>query len=342
MAKEFDPEGVGIKNGHIFSLPYQYNEAELVLLPVPWEVTVSFKAGTANGPKGILDASTQIDLFCNQIGNHWTKGIYMLDISEEIQAENNKLRPRAAEYLKILEEHGPAAISPQMKDQLAEINAGCEKTRKWVFDQCDKHLKDDKAIGIIGGDHSVPLGYIQALAQKHDKFGILQIDAHADLRVDYEGFPLSHASIMNNALKIDQVKKLIQVGIRDYSSGENDRILSDNRIDAYSAFHIRTRQYEGGHWGDICNELISELPDKVYISFDIDGLSSENCPNTGTVVPGGPSFNMINYLIDRLVNSGKKIIGFDLCEVNGNFDWDSNVGMRVLFILSNALLATKK
>ena len=141
---------------------------------------------------------------------------------------------------------------------------------------------------MIGGDHSVPLGYIKALADHYPDFGILHVDAHSDLREAYEGFEFSHASIMFNALKIPQISKLVQVGIRDVSEVERETIdRSNHRVVVYYDSLIKQQMYAGTTWADIYRAAIAHLPPKVYISFDVDGLDPKLCPATGTPVPGG-------------------------------------------------------
>ena len=130
----------------------------------------------------------------------------------------------------------------------------------------------------------------KAIAEKFGDFGILQIDAHCDLREAYEGFVYSHASIMYNALEeIPAITRLVQVGIRDYCEEEWEYIRQSNgRIVTYFDKDIKERQYEGDNWKAIADEIIQQLPEKVYLSFDIDGLDPKLCPNTGTPVQGGP------------------------------------------------------
>jgi len=192
-------------------------------------------------------------------------------------------------------------------------------------------------VGIIGGDHSVPLGFLKALAEKHSDFGILQIDAHHDLRNSYEGFTFSHASIFNNALEIQNISKLVQVGIRDYCDEEVEKVSDEgDRISVFYDQQLKENRFCGLNWNLQCEKIIKELPEKVYISFDIDGLDPKLCPNTGTAVPGGLEFSETIFLLKKLVESGRKIIGFDLCEV-GNNEWDASVGARVLFKLCNLM-----
>jgi agmatinase len=214
-----------------------------------------------------------------------------------------------------------------------------------VYQQTKTLLADGKLVGLLGGDHSTPLGFYKAIAEKWGDFGILQIDAHCDLREAYEGFEYSHASIMYNALKeIPQLQKLVQVGIRDYSEGEQ-QIIDQNkgRIATYFDRDIRVRQYEGETFKQIVAEMIDQLPQRVYISFDIDGLDPKLCPNTGTPVQGGFETEQVFYMLNKLRQSGKQIIGFDLCEVStSETGWDANVGARILFKLCNLLVANNK
>ncbi|PIZ06753.1 MAG: agmatinase, partial [Flavobacteriales bacterium CG_4_10_14_0_8_um_filter_32_5] len=190
-------------------------------------------------------------------------------------------------------------------------------------------------VTVLGGDHNSPLGLIQALAEKHTNFGILQIDAHADLRIAFEGFEFSHASIAYNALKLKQISKLVQVGIRDICQEEIDYISnSKGKIKTFFDWDIKQQQFEGKTWATICDEIIAELPENIYITYDIDALDPKLCPNTGTPVPGGFEYDQVNYLINKITESKKKIIGFDLNEV-GNNEWDANVGARILFKLCN-------
>lgn len=196
-------------------------------------------------------------------------------------------------------------------------------------------LKEGKAVAVLGGDHSTPLGFIQALCEQVDRFGILQIDAHADLRRAYEGFTYSHASIMYNALKMPGVSRLVQLGVRDFCEEEKNNIQRGvGRIVPFYDEDIKAALFEGKSWDKLCAEIIKQLPANVYISFDVDGLDPKLCPNTGTPVAGGFEYQQMVYLLKKIVLSGRRIIGFDLCEVApGKDDWDANVGARILFQL---------
>ncbi len=333
--QNYNPSDVGQINGNIFGLPFDYDSANLIILPVPWEVTVSYGAGTANGPQQILNASPQLDLFDLDNPDGWKQGIFMSEISQDIFKKNQYYRQQAAKIIHRLEQGKPLTEIPDLTPVLAEINQSCQQVNQWLFTQCQAAMNHGKRVAVIGGDHSSPLGYFQALAEKYSNFGILHIDAHADLRDAYEGFEFSHASIMFNALKIPQITKLIQVGLRDICEEEVNIInQSHGRIVAYYDSIIKQNLYSGTTWIDLCREIISHLPEYVYISFDVDGLDPKLCPNTGTPVPGGLELEQAFCLFRELVNSGRKIIGFDLCEV-GDAEWDGNVGARIVLKLAN-------
>ena len=340
----FDPNSVGLKSNNIFGLPFSEEESELVLLPVPWEVTVSYRVGTAMGPDSIFEAAMQVDLFDPDIKDGWKKGFYMLPIDRNIRKKSDYLRQCTELILAHMVDGGQVADNEQLTQKLIEINENGKLLSDWVYEMTSTLLKRGKKVGLIGGDHSTPLGFIKALADVHDDFGILQIDAHADLRIAYEGFTYSHASIMYNVLnEIPEVKKLVQVGVRDYCDEELGIInQSKGRIHTYFDRDIKAQQYEGATWKHICMQIIDDLPQKVYISFDIDGLDPKLCPNTGTPVPGGFETVQIFYLFRILKQSGSEIIGFDLNEVSCGYHpgdgIDAIVGARVLFKLCNYIV----
>lgn len=333
----FDPNGLGDANNNLFGLPFTTDEAEVVVIPIPWEVTVSYSAGTALGPQAIFNASFQVDLFDPKIADAWKIGIAMEPVSDDIASRSTSLRRRAENYISMLEEGEAPESNEEMQEIQKLVNEECKKLNTWVKTKTLQHIDKNKIVALLGGDHSTPLGLMQALAEKHSSFAILQIDAHADLRDAYEGFEFSHASIMFNALKIPQVTKLVQVGIRDYCQAEYEIIQNSNgRVKTYFDRDIKHRQYEGETWAKICSDVIASLPNEVYISFDIDGLDPKLCPNTGTPVAGGFEFEQVLMLIEKLVDAGKRIIAFDINEVApGGDEWDANVGARMLYRISN-------
>lgn len=337
---QFNPDGPGDTSGGIFGLPFRVDEAEIVIVPIPWEVTVSYRAGTASGPQAILEASPQIDLFDETFGAVWKKGIAMLDIPADVRTESDRMRPIAQLAIEFQEAGGSAIDEPFLEAQLGLLNDTCTRMVEYVKETAQQYLEQGKRVVLLGGDHSTPLGYYQALAGHYESFGILQIDAHMDLREAYEGFTYSHASIMHNALEIPAIERIVQVGIRDFAEGEYARLeQEDDRLQGFTMRQIRTAQFQGGTWADTCAEIIDALPDHVYISFDIDGLAANLCPNTGTPVPGGFDFNEITFFFQQLKESGKTIIGADLVEVapGEGSDFDGMVGARILYLLCGLL-----
>lgn len=337
----FDPNSAGNPNNNIFGLPFSEEESKVVLLPVPWEVSVSYKAGTARAPESIFNASFQVDLIDNDLADGWKRGIYMREPDKSILQKSDYLRKEAELYIKYVIEGSELEDNKFMCKVLKELNEGSAFLNNWVYEQTRELLNDGKLVGLLGGDHSSPLGFYKALAEKYDEFGILQIDAHCDLREAYEGMTYSHASIMYNALKeIPAVKKLVQVGTRDYSESEYDYILNSNgRVMTLFDRNIKENLFEGITWQQITDEIIDALPQYVYLSFDIDGLDPKLCPNTGTPVQGGLETEQVYYLLRRLLKKGKKLIGFDLNEVGvSSNEWDENVGARILFKLCNLLI----
>jgi agmatinase len=339
----FDPNDAGNPNNNIFGLPFSEDDARLVIIPIPWEVTVSFGAGTARSAEQIMRASLQVDLFDPEVVDGWKQGFFMKETDRKVLLKSDYLRKEAELYIDYISKGDIVANNQFMCKTLKEVNEGGYFLNNWVYHQTRELLEKGKLVALLGGDHSTPLGFMKAIGEKHGEFGIIQIDAHCDLREGYEGFVYSHASIMYNALKeVPQLQKLVQVGIRDYSEGEHEFIKQNSdKVKTYFDSDIRERQYEGNTFSQVVNEIVSQLPQKVYISFDIDGLDPKLCPNTGTPVQGGFETEQVFYIFKKIQQSGRQIIGFDLSEVSTSENyWDANVGARVLFKLCNLLVAS--
>ncbi len=336
----FDPNVAGNPNNNIFGLPSTEEEARVVLLPVPWEVTVSCGAGTARAAEHIFKASLQVDLFDPDMQDAWKEGFFLKALDRKLLLKSDYLRKEAELYINFISKGDEVDGNKFMCKSLKDINEGSLFMNNWVYEHTRELLKKGKLVGLIGGDHSTPLGFFRAIGEKYGEFGILQIDAHADLRNGYEDFKYSHASIMYNALaEVPNLSKLVQVGTRDYCSEEYQFICDNNeRIVTYFDAEIKTRQYEGETWKSIADEIVNQLPQKVYFSFDVDGLDPKLCPNTGTPVAGGFEVEQINYLFKKVVASGRQLIGFDLNEVGVGEGFDANVAARILFKLCNLLV----
>ena len=335
---DFDPNGPGVHTGNFIGLPYTEEQARVVLLPVPWDATTSYKPGTSNAPDNILQSSYQLDLIDPFVPDAWKRGLYMRPTDVTWKQKNDAMRPVAKRYIDFLESGGNKQDNPEILYCVEQVNQACIALNEWVYNESKALLNTGKYVGLIGGDHSCPLGYIKALTEKHPSFGILQIDAHMDLRKAYEDFTYSHASIFYNVLKLKSITKLVQVGIRDYCDAEVQLVNAQNeRVTVFYERDIKQHLYTGGTFTDLCKNIVSQLPELVYISFDIDGLDPKLCPNTGTPVPGGLQFYEALFLIHAVQQSGRTIIGFDLCEVAGEGAWDGNVGARMAYHLANVV-----
>jgi agmatinase len=331
----FDPNAAAQPGSGVFSLPHEPDRAGVVLLPVPWEVTTSYRTGTADGPAAILEASRQIDLYDVETGRPYLAGIAMLDEPADVRAWNDEGRPLAEQ---VIAAGGATPGDAALGRALDRVNQLGAQLNDRVRAETDRALDDGRLIGIVGGDHSVPLGAIQALARRHPGLGILHIDAHADLRDAYEGFTWSHASIMFNVLRhAPEVARIVQVGLRDVCEAEADLIRdTGDRLVAHFDADLAARACAGESWAIQCERIVADLPREVYVSFDIDGLDPTLCPHTGTPVPGGLQYAQALFLLGAVARGGRRIVGFDLCEVApgpAGDEWDANVAMRILYKL---------
>lgn len=343
--RAFNPNEIGRPNGNLYGLPFTAEESAVVVIPVPWEVTVSYRVGTALAPAAILAASYQLDLIDPFLEDAWQYGVSMLPFPKELYERNQIRRLHARECIRFLEK-GRDPNESAIKIHWDRVNGACEEMNAWVKGEAEGLLASKKLVGVLGGDHSVALGLMQALAGLL-AYGVLHIDAHFDLRNAYEGFHYSHASIMRNAYEIPEIVRFVHVGIRDYCPEEIAYTGNFGlRSSTFFNHQIRRETLGDRSWLEICERIVTQLPPYVYVSLDIDGLKPEYCPHTGTPVPGGLDIDEVYYLLEHLVRSGRVIIGFDLSEVapashdarRWKDDWDANVGMRVLYRLANVMI----
>ena len=336
---KINPNTAAEYNG-IFGLPEDKEHSLVHYLAVPWDVTTSYGKGTAKGPESLLKASPQIDLFDLDFGQPWKKGLYFHHPPANIKKLNNKARALAEKIIN--QTHLPAS---QKKKNIESVNLSSDELNRWVYQRTKDLLKLKKKPVLIGGDHSTPFGAIKAYSEKFPGMGILHLDAHSDTRASYMGFTHSHASIMYNvAERLTGIKKIVQVGIRDFCEEEYAYTKKNKLFNVFYDKEIRHHRLEGKAFSLLAKKIIKELPKKIYLSFDIDALDPRYCPNTGTPVPGGLDFQEVIYLIEEIRRAKKQLIGFDLVEVApGKHDeWDANVGMRLLYKLTGAMLAGPK
>lgn len=335
----FDPSQPGLATQSIYGLPFTADESDIVIIPVPWEVTVSYGAGASEGPAAILEASFQVDLHHQEFPELWKLGMHLdlSELTEKWDRESKKYKDLAQIIIEALENGVDVSADATLTSSLQKINDKCAEMNRELCDRVLYWMDRGKKVALLGGDHSTPLGYYEALASRHESFGILHLDAHMDLRIAYEGFTYSHASIMYNALQLPQVSKIVQVGIRDFCKQEVD-VVKQYPVKVYTDSDLKSAEFKGTTWDKQCDAILAELPQNVTVSVDIDALLAWYCPNTGTPVPGGLTYEQAVYLLSKLAESGRNIIGFDLVEVApGEDDWDGNVGARMLYHLCGML-----
>jgi agmatinase len=262
---------------NFLGLPARYSDyrrAKFAVLPIPYDSTTSFQTGTREGPSAIIRASQQVELF-----------------DEELEGE----------YYKI----GIATL-----DRLLPNMAGPQAMHEGVFQAARRVVRDGKTIVGLGGEHSITSGLVRAVMGKHKKLSILQIDAHLDLRNEWEGTPYSHASAMRRCL--DLGASLVSVGIRNVSMEEHQFLRRADSARCKSVELISARQaHMDDDWMD---RALNSLGEKVYVTIDIDGFDPAYAPGTGTPEPGGLDWYQVTGLL-RLAAAEKTIVGMDVVEV---------------------------
>ena len=342
---DLDPNAPARPDSGLFGLDTPAEEALVHVFGVPFDATTSFRKGAARGPEGILRASHQVDLFDLATGRPYEAGIWMAPLDARLASWNANATAAAQP---VIDSGGPAE-DVSLREKVREVDAIQEQLNAWVFERTARALDQGKIVGLVGGDHSVPFGAIGAHAERRAEFGILHIDAHADLRRAYEGFTWSHASILYNVLEhVDSVTKVLQVGVRDLCDEELERIESSNgRVEAVFDPEWSAARLQGADLRRLVRRSLASLPQDVYVTFDVDGLDPTLCPNTGTPVPGGLTWAEAMLWLDELVLSGRRLIGFDLNEVAPaagdrlGAGWDEIVGARLLYRLIGLALKSR-
>jgi len=340
-----DPNQKASAKDGIYGLPFSESESQIVFLPIPWDVTTSYQAGTSKGPEAILKASEQIDFFDLDYVDVYKVGLHLRKIPTNLKKMNARGRGLATKIINASESE--IDRSKTLKKALNEVNQLSEELNQYIYSQCQKLLQNKKTPIILGGDHSTPFGAIKAYSEQFKDLGILHIDAHSDTRNAYMGFKHSHASIMYNVLEnISGIKKLIQVGIRDFCEDEFLYTQKNKKVTVFFDKKIQEHKMKGHSFSSLADKIVAGLPQNIYISFDIDGLDPRYAPHTGTPVPGGLEYAEFIELLHAIVRAGKKIVGFDLVEVAPNLkdkndEWDANVAMRLIYKMAGASMHTQ-
>ncbi len=331
------PSGGGCPAG-IFGLEGGSETSRVHLLPAPVEATVSYGTGTSTAPSAIARASQQVDLFDFTNAVPWRAGVHLHVASEEVAGIDEETRAL------VRTARGLTPGTRAHRRVLEEVNSRGDRQQEILASSVDDLLGRQRIVGVVGGDHSVACAAIAAHAGRFPGICVLQVDAHADLRASYEGFAWSHASAMYNVLsRLPGVARLVQVGVRDLSPAEKSLIDTDERIHTFFGPWLGERKLAGVPFTETCATIVDSLLDEVYVTFDIDGLDPTLCPHTGTPVPDGLSFSEATFLLAQVAGSGRRVVGFDLCEVvpgPPGDDWDANVAARLLYKMIGVVLTS--
>jgi agmatinase len=247
---------------------HDYAKAKVVFLPVPYEGTVSYGKGTSKGPQAIIDSSPQLEFRDEELGcEQHEQGFHTLP-----------------------------AMKPMKKP--ADVV-------EHVYQETKKQIANGKFLVLLGGEHSITTGEVKAYIEKFPDLSILQIDAHADLRDEWEEDRNSHACAMRRAY--DHTSKIVQVGIRNISPEEIEFVKEKKHDGVFYAHEIR----KDSKW---ISKAVSKLSDNVFITIDVDGFDSSIMPATGTPEPGGLDWYQVTDLL-REISRKKNIVGFDIVEL---------------------------
>lgn len=350
----FDPGAAAAPGSGLYGLEHTLPEARVHVIPVPFDATTSYRKGAAGGPAAVARASHQVELYDPVFGRPYEAGIALVPADARIAGWNSEASELAQP---IIRRGGRIEGEAALERGLARVNELGAQLNASVLASTAAVLDAGKLPIVLGGDHSVPFGAFQAVAERHPGFGILHLDAHSDLRRAYEGFEWSHASIFENALRrLDGLESLLQVGIRDFSEEERELAeASQGRVHVLYDHVLARRRLRGRDLRKLVRSAIAEhLPDEVWISFDVDALDPTLCPNTGTPVPGGLGWHEAMLWLEELARSGKRVLGADLNEVapapavpgasaaSETDSWDAIVGARLLYKLIGAALRTRE
>jgi len=255
------------------AIPEQYADFETsraVILPIPYDSTTDWKSGARDGPMAIINASQQLELYDPELDRE----VYLVGI------------------------HTLPELQPSM--------SGPEQTVERVYQVTSDLVGRGKLVVMLGGEHSLTVGTVKAHAQKFHRLSVLQLDAHADLRDEYEDTKYSHACVMRRVLEYCPI---VQVGIRSLSLEEH-RFLTQNQMRPFFARGTPLDE-------DCLDRIVSSLSEEVYITIDLDALDPSIMSAVGTPQPGGMGWHEMLKLL-RHVAAKRSIVGFDLVELCPN------------------------
>lgn len=336
--------GSNDNGGYYFRDAIDTTEAAIVLVSAPWAVTSAAGQGAAYAPDAIIDASTFVSLY-DVVSDRSIDGVVATaEVDYDLQESSLQLGGDAAKVVAHIEDGGVLS-GDYFARKVVKINLGFRDMHRSVGKRVFRFAEKGKIVGVVGGDHSVSFGAIRAIASVYPNMGVLFVDAHSDLRPSGKIFDYSHLSVARNIVEeISQVSKVVQVGVRDMSKEEIDYATANPRVTMFCHESLAAERFSGRSWADVCDDVVASLPENVYISLDIDALSPECCPHTRRPVAGGMTFDEAVCLINRVAESGRRIVGFDITEIVPVMESnvDAVVGARMLVKLCAAALKSNK
>jgi agmatinase len=260
--------------------------AKFVVLPAPYDSTTTWRGGTRSGPAAIIEASMNMELFDRELGREiCDAGIHTTDDIEPVMS-------------------GPEGMTNRIESVIGEV------------------LDAGKTPFMLGGEHSLSLGAVRALASRSEKISILQIDAHTDLRDEYADTRFGHGCVMRRSSEIENVAKIVQVGLRSTSLEESQNVPQN--VVQFWADDIL------GDFPTTISRILDELEGDVYLTFDVDGCDPSWMPDTGTPEPGGLSFYQVRDLF-RAVCTQKNVRAVDCVELIGGHEASAFAVARLLY-----------
>ena len=277
---------------------------QLSVYPVPIDISSTFNTGSSMAPSTIRSVMHQLDNNHPFLSNANTD-IHFLNPHHTIESFQLQFFEPAQSIISKCNTEIP--LTKKEKSLLDKINHYHQKVHQQIQKDSQNQLKKSSVL-LLGGEHGVGLGYVQALGTIHESFGILHIDAHMDCRSNYFGFNYSHASVFTHYSQLHCVKSITQVGIRDYDVSEiKFQHQSATPFHVFYDYSIHRDLFKGTSWNSICTQIVESLPKKVMISLDVDGLDYCASPNTGTPVPGGIGPMTVVVLMKQTIESAERL-----------------------------------
>ena len=249
--------------------PDESCDAAVTLIPVPYDATTSYRTGSRDGPRAIIRASRELE-------------DYDLELDRGVSEVGIHTAPEIEPFA-----GGPAGMIDRVDRAVSGTLAG------------------GAIVGLLGGEHSITVGAVRAFARRHPDLSVLYLDAHADLRDEYQGSPWSHACV---ARRVRELCPLVEVGVRSLSQGERSFIAGED-------VPVFFWPNETAGVDDILSEIVDGLSDTVYVSIDLDVLDPSIMSAVGTPEPGGMSWRGVTTLL-RYVAERKRVVGFDIVELS--------------------------